>query len=822
MKVKHAIRWTLTLSVILSMVCGSCLPAQAAEPAVSGLWVGDSAEVTVPGEISGTGGTGTASVSIEGDAVVLTLDGFAYTGAGHPVTEGPGAAILYEGEAPLVVRLAGANSVAHTGGSEESRGIFSKSGLSIEGADGGELTAAGGEAGNGSIGIWSSGPITVKGGTVTALGGKSGTGVGVYCEGDLTIENGTLTARGGDGTNNSFGICNDGKLLISGGNVAAEGGTADAESRGIQNNGGSIAVTGGTVKAAAGTVTAKEGAKSCSSIGMQSNGDIAVSGGEVTANGGTASAGSDTDRNSYGIFAKNISLEGGTMTLTGGDGRNSFGAFLTGTLTAKGGKLNATGGDVNAEGEKTCFSSGLYCSAGIAVSGAEVRAVSGNSRDVSFGIVSGSGNVAVSGKDTQIAAVSGTAGKQGGGLSAGGDIAVTGGTVKAEGGSSETGNSYGISCNGSISFSGADTNVTAVAGNAGSWSTGILSEHDITVSGGTVNASSGTMKTAGSNRVYSDAISCSGSFTVSGGVVTAASGEATEAAQEDNWSDGIYAKEKIVVSGGTVTAAGGAAKGNSYGMFTRGAFTVSGGTLTASAESAGAGEKLAAEKAGLSVFRAGTDAESAQDTDPEAYQAAPAKYVHIAYQEPDLTTKFKDLNRSSWYHDAVEWALEQGVMVGVSDSSFAPGGTATRGTVVTMLWRMAGQPASSASATFTDVKPESWYADAVNWAAENGVVTGGNDGAFSPNAAVTREQLAAILYRYAQMQGKGFTGLWSFRLDYPDADRIHAYANEPLCWMTMNGIIGGMGDGTLSPRSNASRTQIATIFMRFAEKLAEQ
>ena len=86
---------------------------------------------------------------------------------------------------------------------------------------------------------------------------------------------------------------------------------------------------------------------------------------------------------------------------------------------------------------------------------------------------------------------------------------------------------------------------------------------------------------------------------------------------------------------------------------------------------------------------------------------------------------------------------------------------------------------------------------------------------------MTREQLAAILYRYAQAQGKGFTGMWAFPLDYSDAADVSDYAYEALCWMTMNGIITGMGDGTLAPKANATRAQIATMFMRFTEEMAK-
>ena len=177
-------------------------------------------------------------------------------------------------------------------------------------------------------------------------------------------------------------------------------------------------------------------------------------------------------------------------------------------------------------------------------------------------------------------------------------------------------------------------------------------------------------------------------------------------------------------------------------------------------------------------------------------------------------SRFIDAKPDAWYHDGVHWALDQGVMNGTGDNTFEPNSTTTRAMVVTMLWRLEGEPGGKSS-PFTDVKAGSWYEHAVNWAAETGVVNGISDAEFAPDDPVTRQQLAAILYRYAQAKGQGFTGAWSFPLNYPDASDVYEYAYEAMCWMTMNGVITGMGDGTLAPKDNATRAQIATMFMRF-------
>ena len=209
----------------------------------------------------------------------------------------------------------------------------------------------------------------------------------------------------------------------------------------------------------------------------------------------------------------------------------------------------------------------------------------------------------------------------------------------------------------------------------------------------------------------------------------------------------------------------------------------------------------------------------------EAVTVTPAfvkEEAPVVPDEPgDVSDRFKDVSRGAWYHDAVQWAVDNGIMNGVSDDKFDPDDNTTRAMVVTMLWRMAGEPASIAAAPFTDVKAGSWYADAVNWAAETGAVKGTSETTFSPDTPVTREQLAAILYRSAQSKGLGFTGAWSFPLDFPDAAEVSEYADEAMHWMTMHGDITGMKDGTLAPKANATRAQIATMFMRFCEALEE-
>jgi hypothetical protein len=185
-----------------------------------------------------------------------------------------------------------------------------------------------------------------------------------------------------------------------------------------------------------------------------------------------------------------------------------------------------------------------------------------------------------------------------------------------------------------------------------------------------------------------------------------------------------------------------------------------------------------------------------------------------------LLNGFTDLDPNAWYHDGVHFCLENGFMIGMGDGRFDPDGATTRAMIVTVLYRVEGKPAVTGGSPFGDVATGAWYTDAVIWAAANGIVNGYEDGTFHPDDAITREQLAAILYRYAQTKGQGFQGLWSFRLDFPDAGEVSEWADEAMHWMVMNGVVGGK-DGRLLPRGNASRAETATMLQRFYELIAK-
>ena len=184
-------------------------------------------------------------------------------------------------------------------------------------------------------------------------------------------------------------------------------------------------------------------------------------------------------------------------------------------------------------------------------------------------------------------------------------------------------------------------------------------------------------------------------------------------------------------------------------------------------------------------------------------------------EEPatDVSDLFIDIAPDAWYKDAIQYAYDNGLMTGVSATEFAPEQTTTRAMIVSILARLEGVTTAQA-AGFADVNDNDWYATAVNWAANVGVVNGYEDNTFQPNTAITREQLAAILMNYAAYKGYDV----SARADlshYSDADSISSWANDVLLWAVAEGLLTGVTDDTIAPQAHATRAQVAAILQRF-------
>ena len=196
------------------------------------------------------------------------------------------------------------------------------------------------------------------------------------------------------------------------------------------------------------------------------------------------------------------------------------------------------------------------------------------------------------------------------------------------------------------------------------------------------------------------------------------------------------------------------------------------------------------------------------------YFYMPDQYVTVsAYFAPAASAlPFNDVAYTSWYYDAVKFVYDKGIMDGVSYYKFAPDATITRGMVVTMLWRMAGEP-YEAAAGFTDVAAGRYYSTAVAWAARNGIVEGMTATTFAPDQAITREQLASILYRYAKWLG--FSGYGSDISGYTDAGKVSSYAYDAMSWAVRSGVVTGTSARVLDPQGTASRAAAAQMFMNF-------
>ena len=179
---------------------------------------------------------------------------------------------------------------------------------------------------------------------------------------------------------------------------------------------------------------------------------------------------------------------------------------------------------------------------------------------------------------------------------------------------------------------------------------------------------------------------------------------------------------------------------------------------------------------------------------------------------------FYDVINSDWFFDDVKYVSENGLMNGTSASTFEPNGTTTRSMIVTVLWRLEGMP-DVAGSTFEDVEEGQYYSNAIGWAAANSIVAGYGDGTFGPLDYITREQMAAVLYRYAAYKGYDISARTNLS-GFEDVNEISEYAVEYMEWANAEGLITGTSHETLSPKGNALRSQVAAILKRFCENIA--
>ena len=181
---------------------------------------------------------------------------------------------------------------------------------------------------------------------------------------------------------------------------------------------------------------------------------------------------------------------------------------------------------------------------------------------------------------------------------------------------------------------------------------------------------------------------------------------------------------------------------------------------------------------------------------------------------------FTDVDVEQWYHEAIDYVVDQGMMKGVEQDVFAPGSDLTRGMLAQVLYNLEGTPDIRKPSPYTDVAQDAWYTDAVTWAADKGIVTGYGEGLFGPEDPVTREQMAAILYRYAVLKGYDMTAAGSLN-GFEDGADVSSWAEKAMEWAVGIKLLSGKGDGILDPTGTATRAEVAQILMNFCQNVAQ-
>lgn len=187
---------------------------------------------------------------------------------------------------------------------------------------------------------------------------------------------------------------------------------------------------------------------------------------------------------------------------------------------------------------------------------------------------------------------------------------------------------------------------------------------------------------------------------------------------------------------------------------------------------------------------------------------------------PVVENVFLDVSEDDWFYNGVMYVYEKELMIGMTEVTFAPNGKVRRSEFATILHRMAGEPEVEYSLKFSDVKDGIWYTDGILWGSENGIILGYSTGEFGINDNISREQMAVLMYRYADAMGYD-VNLYSRLDDYKDASNISSYAVEAMEWAVGNGIISGVSKDSLAPKGEATRAQCATIIQRFNERYSK-
>ena len=760
--------------------------------------------------------------NIKWDGETLTLKNAAIRG-GHQFRPGESAAIYYSGQDDITLKLSGNNTVTGPGGgdTEVSCGVYAGSDLTISG----------------------DGTLNVSGGEVSANDAYS---YGIFTPCDITISGGSVTAEGG---------------------TASTTGASYAESFGIFAY--NITISGGTVNADGGTASATGNESYACSYGIYAR-DVIVSNGEVTATGGTASAGNTGGHaESYGIYAYDLTVSDGEVTATGGTASadseaSSRGIYVDMEATISGGEVTATGGSASADSK--AYSNGIDALR-ITVAPAEGQqiAVTAGTDESSAAAIIGSpfqeeteivdlasaAGVAYFKSAAEPARYSVTLHPNGGTIAGGKDVTSylcgTGASLPGAGDVTRSGYRFAGWYADEALTDGPYTQISAAdAGDMAFYARWVRRSS----SGGGGSSSRPTGPSTGHSDGWTDIREEIGSAEDGDTVTIDMNGETEvpaeifeEIAGKDitveldmgggvTWTvDGRDVPEDVSLSDldlgvdmdtsgisvdviNTVTGEYGAVQ---VSLDHDGAF---GFALTLTAplgrENAGYWANLYHYDEGEEALTFETSARIAADGSAALRMTHASQYA-IVIDEKSHALPFEDVGTDAWYSDAVAYVYRNGLMSGTSGSTFSPDAAITRAQLVTILWRMAGSPQVNGLMDFDDVSQDAYYTEAVRWAASEGIAGGYGNGLFGSDDPITREQMAAILYRFAQHMGYDVSiGEDTNILSYTDALDVSGYAVAALQWACGAGIIRGTGDGsTLTPQGGATRAQAAVILTRF-------
>ena len=652
---------------------------------------------------------------------------------------------------------------------------------------GGEIRSAGGT-------------VAIHGGNVTATGTDNSAGIGGGsggAGGTITIYGGTVnaTSRNAGAGIGGGGQGAGGTITIYGGMVTARSYSGAGIGGGGQGAGGTIAIYGGTVNASGGVGAGIGGGS------MGAGGTITISGGTVNASSSMFGAGIGGGGGPTSGAGGNVIITGGTVTATGGTNAAGIGSGgVMGTGSPGGPGTFSTGEN----GHAVIFASSVQDEEesndpwrGVIFRGNEGGKLYGDTVTPTedFTIPKGKTLTIDNGKTLVIQE---------------GVTLTNEGTINNSG----TIDLYGT-LNGTVSGNPVTYKVTGVSLSPETLALDVGDSATLTA---TVEPSNATNK----NVTWASDNESVATVDVNGVVTAVGAGTATITVTTED--GGKTATCTVTVERPYVPPAN-----PNYRIDVT---TTEGGTVDKDPAAAKAGETVTltpTPEEGYEVGevtvtdRFGDAVEVTENADGTYTFTMPNGQVKVEVTFVEATPEplpFTDVSETDWFHDAVQYAYENGLMDGVGDGQFAPHATTNRAMVVTILYRLAGEPDVSGDAAFTDVEPGLWYTDAVLWAAQKGIVNGISDTEFSPAGDLTREQLATILYRYAESAGYDVS-VSADLSGFPDADQIQSYATEALSWAVAEGLLQGFEDDSLQPQSTATRAQIATILMRFCEGVAK-